>query len=317
MEIEIKTYRPEWGQDLEALQRRYIAAQPQGAKFVPAAFYHKHPAMEQGRNVFCAFARGQDLVGYGALIPTPADPGAPPEIPNTVWTYLRADPSAGHLAEIQDPIYQAILAKARTYSGAWKGRRTRLAAACAEPRQDEIAYFQAQGLRPCDALLQMGRSVSAPIETHAPPAGITVFRWPMETPQERAAYVAVEAQAFPHSPRSVEELESSMDSWLGGTPVTAFDAWGEIVGSVMAYWYTPRTGLTEDVFVVPAWRRRGIARCLIAEALAVLRENGIAHAGLEVRESNHPAVELYRSLGYQIAHREVHLELYLPETADG
>jgi ribosomal protein S18 acetylase RimI-like enzyme len=139
----------------------------------------------------------------------------------------------------------------------------------------------------------------------------------METPRERAVYVETEAQVFPHAPRTVEELAFYMETWQGGTPVAAFDADGKLVGSMMAYWYNRRYGLTEDVFVVPAWRRRGIARYLVTEGMIYLRENGIGRVGLEVRESNGPAVRLYQSLGYQIANREVHLELYLPGAADG
>jgi ribosomal protein S18 acetylase RimI-like enzyme len=317
MEIEIRSYQPAWGKELEALQQRYIAARPRGAKLVSKDFYHKHPAMDKGRNVFCAFDRGQGLVGYGALIPTPADPAAPPGIPNTIWIHIRVDPDAGSLEAIQDPIYGAILAKAEAYGRVWEDRPTRLAAACPEPRQDEIAYFQAQGLRSFDALLQMGRELSVPFPAVALPPGLTARRWRMETPQERAAYVEAEAQVFPHSPRTAEELTFYMETWQGGTPVAAFDEEGTLVGSVMAYWYNRHYGLTEDVFVMPGWRRRGIAAYLVTQGMIYLREHGIGRVGLEVRESNSPAVQLYQSLGYQIANREVHLELYLSRAAGG
>jgi ribosomal protein S18 acetylase RimI-like enzyme len=317
MEIEITRYQPEWGEELEALQRRYIATRPRGAKLVSKEFYHKHPAMDKGKNVFCAFARGRGLVGYGALIPTPAKPAGPPDIPNTIWIHIRVEPGAGSLEAIQDPIYDAIVARAEAYSRVWEERRTRLAAACPEPRQDEIAYFEAKGLRPFDALLQMGRELSTPFPAVALPVGITARRWLMETPQERAAYVEAEAQVFPHSPRTVEELTFYTETWQGGTPVAAFDAEGKLVGSMMAYWYNRRYGLTEDVFVVPAWRRRGIASYLVTQGMIYLRENGIGRVGLEVRESNTPAVQLYQSLGYQTANREVHLELYLSGAAGG
>ena len=54
-----------------------------------------------------------------------------------------------------------------------------------------------------------------------------------------------------------------------------------------------------NVAVAPEARRRGVARALLAEAEARGRSQGARIATLEVRRSNRPAIELYRSLGYR------------------
>jgi ribosomal protein S18 acetylase RimI-like enzyme len=309
--MKIETYKPEFGQALEALQRRYIAAAPPGTKFVPKELYQHHPALEAGSNVFCAFGPDGALLGYGALIPTPAEPDSPPEIPNTIWIHIRVDPELSDLGDVREAIYQRILDKSQAYGQQWRGRRTRMAISYPDGAQEEIAFFADQGLERFDALLQMARDLAMPAPSLTLPAGITVKRWGMETREEKEKYLAAEAAIFPGSPRTLEELEFYVRSWQGGTPVTAFDAEGSIVGSVMAYWYGEWNGVTEDVFVVPQWRRSGIARGLIAEAIGYLVENGIRMARLEVKESNAPAVKLYRSLGYQVASREEQLGLYI------
>jgi ribosomal-protein-alanine N-acetyltransferase len=51
--------------------------------------------------------------------------------------------------------------------------------------------------------------------------------------------------------------------------------------------------------VHPAYRRRGIARRLVVEALRQGRGRGALSATLEVRESNYAAQELYRDLGFE------------------
>jgi len=51
--------------------------------------------------------------------------------------------------------------------------------------------------------------------------------------------------------------------------------------------------------VAPAHRRRGIGRALLKQASRMLRDAGVLKLFLEVRESNLPALELYRSLGFQ------------------
>jgi len=53
------------------------------------------------------------------------------------------------------------------------------------------------------------------------------------------------------------------------------------------------------VAVAPEARRRGVARALLSEAELRGRSEGARVAKLEVRRSNHPAIELYRCLGYR------------------
>ena len=53
-----------------------------------------------------------------------------------------------------------------------------------------------------------------------------------------------------------------------------------------------------NVAVAPEARRRGVARALLAEVEGRALDDGAARATLEVRRSNTPAIELYRSLGY-------------------
>jgi ribosomal protein S18 acetylase RimI-like enzyme len=308
MPIQIETYRPEFGAAMEALQRRYIAALPQGTKFVPRELYNHHPALEGGQNVFCAFVEGRVLAGYGALFPTPAEPGSPPEIPNTIWVHIRVDPEAERGAVLQDVLYAAILQRCGEYGRRWRDRRTRLAISYPVARQDEIAYFAAQGLVKFDALLQMARDLSEPLAPLSLPPGVTVRRWALETRQDRQRYLEVETVVFPQSPRTLDELAFTMRGWEGGTAVTAFDAQENIVGSVMAYWYGAHA-ITEDVFVVPGWRRKGLARYLIGEGMRYLAQNGKGAANLEVKESNQPAVGLYQSLGYRVVNTELQLGL--------
>jgi ribosomal protein S18 acetylase RimI-like enzyme len=310
MYIEIKTYHPAFGDALEALQRKYMALQPQGTKFVPRALYDHHPALEGGKNVFCAFGRDQNLVGYGALFPTRAEADSPADVPNTVWVHIRVDPEAKNASEIQDAVYGAILKRSSEYSERWRERRTRVAISYPDARQEEIAFFAAQGLEPFDALVRMVRNLSEPLDTLSLPTSVTVRRWRMASKAEQEKYLAAEKKVFPQSARTLEELRFYMRSWVAGTAITAFDGTENIVGSVMAYWYG-EGGVTEDIFVMPDWRGRGIAKTLITEGMRYLLENGKRAASLEVKESNHPAVGLYRSLGYQVVDKELQLGLYL------
>jgi ribosomal protein S18 acetylase RimI-like enzyme len=310
MATTIRNYDPGLGEAVEALQRSYIAANPKGTKFISPDFYWDHPASARGQNVFCAFD-GEELVGYGALIPTPAEPDAGPGTPNTVWIYIRVDPAHRDRLRIQHILFDKIMSRSSYYDRLWHGRRTRVAISYPETRTEEILFFRTHGLESFGALLQMHRDLSAPLPGLYLPMGLILRRWLLETPSDKQRYVAAEARAFPHAPRTVQEIDFCLQSWTGGTLVSAFDSQDVIVGSVMAYWYDSRAGVTEDVFVLPDWRRQGVARCLVGEGIKYLIENGIARAWLEVRESNVPAVRLYQSLGYLVANREEQLCVYL------
>jgi len=62
-----------------------------------------------------------------------------------------------------------------------------------------------------------------------------------------------------------------------------------------------RVGWTEGITVQPEYRRRGLARALLARSLRTVRDAGATCAGLSVdlRNPNH-AVDLYQGMGYRI-----------------
>ena len=63
-------------------------------------------------------------------------------------------------------------------------------------------------------------------------------------------------------------------------------------------WFVLDEGEIANLAVVPAARRRGIARALLDEIVAEAKESQIARLFLEVRESNTAAQALYASLGF-------------------
>lgn len=75
-----------------------------------------------------------------------------------------------------------------------------------------------------------------------------------------------------------------------------------------------RRGYVEAVFTRPAWRRRGLARALVAESLVRLRDRGMTSALLGVDGANpNQAMTLYEDIGFEIGATE--LEWRRPLTA--
>lgn len=58
-------------------------------------------------------------------------------------------------------------------------------------------------------------------------------------------------------------------------------------------------GYITNVVVHPAWRRKGLARCLLREAEQYAKKNKLQRITLEVRASNKPAIVLYEGFGFE------------------
>jgi ribosomal protein S18 acetylase RimI-like enzyme len=72
-----------------------------------------------------------------------------------------------------------------------------------------------------------------------------------------------------------------------------------------------RIWILNDLFVVPAARKRGVARALMERARAFATETGASRLVLETAEDNHAAQSLYESLGYARETDERHYALTL------
>ncbi len=133
---------------------------------------------------------------------------------------------------------------------------------------------------------------------------------PSDTAMHRRVWEAA-ARAFADTDGEEKPTEAMYAEFLGD-PALSPELWqvafrGEtIAGQILNYLgeVAPdgtRIGWTENITVQPEFRRRGLARALLARSLAVVRDAGATRAGLSVNllNPNH-AVDLYESMGYRI-----------------
>jgi ribosomal protein S18 acetylase RimI-like enzyme len=74
---------------------------------------------------------------------------------------------------------------------------------------------------------------------------------------------------------------------------------GQVVATVMAG-YEGHRGWLNYLAVAPEFRRRGLAREIVAEAEGLLRKAGCPKINLQIRTSNQAVIEFYRRLGYSV-----------------
>jgi [ribosomal protein S18]-alanine N-acetyltransferase len=73
----------------------------------------------------------------------------------------------------------------------------------------------------------------------------------------------------------------------------------QIVGMIVL-WFIIDEAHIGTIAIHPEHRRRGISRILLLTALDDVRNAGMTRAFLEVRRSNHSAIQLYQSFGFKI-----------------
>jgi ribosomal protein S18 acetylase RimI-like enzyme len=78
---------------------------------------------------------------------------------------------------------------------------------------------------------------------------------------------------------------------------------GKLIGAVIAS-SDGRKGWINRLAVDPEYRRRGIAKALIAEAEKALRQKGLKIFCALIEDSNKASKELFRKCGY-VEHRDI------------
>jgi ribosomal protein S18 acetylase RimI-like enzyme len=307
--ITIQNSVPTHAPCMAEVQARCVAACPDTSQF-PPGFWHG-PGFEDGRNIFCAVDGQGELLGYAAITPSYISRHLDARV---LWIDLRADPARVDADAIKDILFGKAYGRAQEIARRQPDEKSALSATYFSEGQASIEYLSSKGFRPYQTCYAMRRDLSAPLPPLPVPSGVQVRPWRMGTEQEQQAYLNAYDAAFGDESKNLEELQHFMKSeyWSAGTTFTAF-AGDRVVGSV-AVWHHPRSkgaGKTEAVFVIPGWRRQGLARYLLREGMRYLRERGLAYAELEMDSTNAPALALYESLGYRVFKEEVSMGLPL------
>jgi mycothiol synthase len=157
--------------------------------------------------------------------------------------------------------------------------------------------------------LTMTRPCSEPLDPLPLPDGLEIR--PAKEEHYRQIWEA-DQEAFQDHWGYVPATEERYKEWLGHPyfqPQLWKVAWDEdevagMVGNFIAEdeneEYERKRGYTEDIFVRRPWRRRGVARALLTQSVAMFQEMGMEETCLGVDTQNpNGAKSLYESVGYR------------------
>lgn len=184
---------------------------------------------------------------------------------------------------------------------------------CWETQSGHAAIVRSAGFAPVRWFFHMVRPTLDDIPDLPLPDGLEIR--PITPDLTRAVWHA-DVEAFEDHWGGFDRSDEQLERWLADPDtdlslwVVAFDgpevAGGSlnVISEVENRLTGHRRGWLASVFTRRAWRRRGLARAVIARSLAALRERGMTSAALGVDAENPSgALGLYEDLGFRVEHR--------------
>lgn len=124
------------------------------------------------------------------------------------------------------------------------------------------------------------------------------------TAADLAAIVASEAAGFPEDPWGANLVAEGVAGLLPTVGYLVLEQGGEVAGHAVLSVAAEDAEL-QRIAVDPAYRGQGLGRELLDACLADAARRGAERLVLEVRETNEPALALYRSAGFtELARRQ-------------
>lgn len=179
------------------------------------------------------------------------------------------------------------------------------------------AMLEKTGYRPVRYWFEMVRPDLESIPNYPLPEGLEVCR---VLPEHYRAIWDADAEALRDHWGFSEPSEEDYQGWLADTTIFQPELWqvawdiatDEVAGQVKTFidheqnkLYDRRRGWTEGISVRRPFRRRGLARALIARSLRVQKEAGMTESALGVDSENlSGATKIYEDCGFRVVKTE-------------
>ena len=185
---------------------------------------------------------------------------------------------------------------------------------CRRVREDNskrISALERQGFRRENDRqgLRMVRRLDRPLDKPLIPQGFKIRH--LSGRDEIEAYVALVNSAIPKA-TSAETHQRWIETpeYIPALDLIAVADDGTFAAFCQSHYdplelarSTRREGWTDPIGTAPAYRKRGLGRAIVLEALWRLKRRGIEDAVLGVAGSNEVAQKLYESIGYRAIHK--------------
>ncbi|ACA40363.1 GNAT family N-acetyltransferase [Lysinibacillus sphaericus] len=254
-------------------------------------------------NVYCAFEDGKMVAKGQVSIINVVPPGRSKENNHSIYINLKTISEREQDITLLDKVYQYLLTRAKQLKVTLPQEYGTIL--CVGNDSKETAnnqFFIQKGYLPLNSLYSMNRDLTEPVVELKLQEEFQFSHWSMETSSEERDYLNIEAEIWPDAPLGLNRLSEYKKNKLWTSMVIRqIDT---IVGGLMT-WQEEDYGVIEDVFVREPWRKRGIAKFTLTQALKYLKSHKLQKATLMVLTTNKSALSLYESVGFYTDKEEI------------
>ncbi|GIN72760.1 hypothetical protein J14TS2_32350 [Bacillus sp. J14TS2] len=260
---------------------------------------------ENWTNVFIAL-EGEEMIGKGQVsVITAITQGSPKNYKHYIYFNLKVLPEREGEYAIYDLLYDCLIKKAYQLREQLQYEyRTMIAIGNQSTEEQNNHYFKKKGFTYRKSAFTMNRSESEAIEHAALSASYCCQQCDLSSKESMDEYLRADMEIWPEAPIGLQRLMEIMENSEWTT--FAIREKDTLVGSVMAWVDEDGDGVIEDLFVREPWRRKGIAKYLLTQALTYLKNHDCTLVELQVETANESALSLYHSIGFKEVSEEVY-----------
>ncbi|GHU70696.1 hypothetical protein FACS1894184_16490 [Clostridia bacterium] len=239
-------------------------------------------------NIFVATDDNGHRIGMAAVVEY-VNHQLLPEIPLNYYLIIEA------FARARDLLFGAAFTRAMMLRRKRPELPARIYASCSPRDPERLIYFTEQGFHNDDAEVIMHDILKNGDWGPKPPVGCRLAFTNLDTP-ERCEKLLTRINPYSVTQHSVDWLDKARRN-------TVFASLGvleedEVLGEIVVTGYGAE-GQVHMVYTKPGYRRRGIARALLAGARQYLYEEQCRSLTAQVWLRNHPSVEFFKAEGFQ------------------
>ncbi|WP_411346231.1 GNAT family N-acetyltransferase [Paenibacillus sp. WLX1005] len=260
-------------------------------------------------NVYGAFANGKMLAKGQVDIVSTITSGFVSEHYHAIYLNLKTVVECQSHDEVLNPLYLSLLARAKQLKATLPTTYpTMLCVGNYATETENNAFFQNKQYRYLNSQFHMIHHFVSPLPDILLPEELEFQHWSISTLAEQQQYLEIDKSIWPEAPIGLEQLNENQQQPLWTSMVVRHQ--GQPIGGLMV-WKEDDEGVIEDVWVHPHWRKRGIARYLLTQALHYIQHHHLSAATLTVLTNNTNALSLYQSAGFEIEKEEVRYGILL------
>lgn len=253
------------------------------------------------KNMFCAVNGEGEILAVAHLMPHDSFFAAGHEGDKSFISYLTFEINFAEHAgdeQIRDALIEALLGRTREIRAEYPDKRIVLAQYIDADDLRVLGDYLAQGFTLHDTIVVYKFDLTQEIPVYTLPEGVVIRPYKLDNNVAQEQYHQAELASFDGMAWSMNHL-----GWMqGAQEMMNFGAFaGErLLGNTSTWRISDGHNATENVFVIPEWRSKGVARGIICTALAYLKQEGKTVATLGTHGGNQKAIRLYTQLGYKL-----------------